>query len=237
MGTVFSIDVRAPGCTSGVVEQAIQWLHWADATFSTYQPDSHISRLSRGEIDIADCAPEVGEVLASCEVLRIKTGGYFSAYPSGHLDPSGFVKGWAIRHVSNMLLMAGSPNHCVNGGGDVDCAGAASDGQPWRIGIADPHDPGHVAAVVAGVDLAVATSGTAERGAHIINPHDTSTMPALSSVTIVGPDIALADAYATAAFAMGDDAASWIVGLDGYCGLIIRADGSRWASPNFPTVT
>ncbi len=234
MGTVFSFDVRAPGCDPGVVEEAIAWLHWVDATFSTYQHGSEISRLSRGELALADCAPEVAEVLERCERFEAETGGYFSAYAAGPLDPSGLVKGWAVQHASDLLVAAGSRNHCVNGGGDVHCRGAAGPGgEPWRIGIADPHRPGELAAVVVGTDLAVATSGTAERGIHIHDPHDRSGASALAGVTIVGADLECADVYATAAFAMGLRAPDWIATLSDYRGLVIRADGSRWSSPTF----
>ena len=50
MGTVFSIDVRAPGVDHAVIDSVVRWLHWVDETFSTYQPASQISRLARGEI-------------------------------------------------------------------------------------------------------------------------------------------------------------------------------------------
>lgn len=233
MGTVFSIDVRAPGCDPVAVDNAIGWLHWVDETFSTYKPDSQISRLARGDIDIAHCAPEVGEILARCRELETETNGYFSASASGPLDPSGLVKGWAIQHASDLLSWAGSRNHCVNGGGDVQCAGNATANEPWRVGISDPHRPGQLAAVVTGTGLAVATSGTAERGSHISNPHDRTSPTALASVTIIGQDLAHADAYATAAFAMGYAALDWIATLDGYQGLVIRTDGSRWSSPHF----
>lgn len=252
MGTVFSLDVRAPGCDLAAVEDAIRWLHWVDATFSTYKPDSQISRLSRGEIDLANCAPEVDEILTRCHALAAETDGYFSAYAGGILDPSGLVKGWAIQRASDLLSAAGSPNHCVNGGGDVHCAGTGSD-EPWRIGITDPHRPGQLAGIVTGTNLAVATSGTAERGAHIIDPHDISprgitpraitpndinphdrrSPSALASVTVVGRDLAQVDAYATACLAMGDRAVDWLADLHGYQALVIRTDGSRWSSPNF----
>jgi thiamine biosynthesis lipoprotein len=230
MGTVFSIDVRSPGCDPAAVEDAVRWLHWVDATFSTYQPDSQISRLSRGELDLADCAPEVAEILTRCRQLETETDGYFSAYATGRLDPSGLVKGWAIQHASDRLSSAGSRNHCVNGGGDVHCAGSAADGEPWRVGITDPHRPGQLAAVVTGIDIAVATSGIAERGSHIINPHERTSPAELASVTIIGKDLARVDAYATAAFAMGHQAPDWIADLDADQGLVIRADGSQWSS-------
>jgi thiamine biosynthesis lipoprotein len=233
MGTVFSFEVREPGCDPAAVEDAISWLHWVDTTFSTYKPESQLSRLSRGEIDIADCAPEVGQILIQCQEIQAETAGYFSAYATGDLDTSGLVKGWAIQHASDMLVSAGSRSHCVNGGGDVHCAGSASDGEPWRVGITDPHRPGKLIAIVAGIDMAVATSGTAERGAHIADPHGRGTLSDLASVTMVGRDTARTDAYATAAFAMGEQAPEWIVTLDGYRGFVVRADGTTWSSPNF----
>jgi thiamine biosynthesis lipoprotein len=57
-------------------------------------------------------------------------------------------------------------------------------------------------------DLAVATSGTYEKGTHIYDPHTGAPATELLSMTIVGPSIVEADVYATAAFAMG------LAGLD-----------------------
>ena len=156
-----------------------------------------------GDLAIDDCAPEVREVLARCDELTVETNGYFTAYPNGALDPSGLVKGWAIQRASEILTAAGSINHCVNGGGDVQCAGSAQPGQPWRIGITDPLRPGEFAGVITGHNLAVATSGTAERGAHIASPDGSEPLAGLLSVTLAGESLATVDAYATAAFAMG----------------------------------
>jgi thiamine biosynthesis lipoprotein len=233
MGTVFSIDVRTPGVDHAVIESVVAWLHWADATFSTYRPDSEISRLGRGEISLDRCAPDVRRVLERCEQLSAETDGYFSAYAGGALDPSGLVKGWAIERASEMLIAAGSRNHCVNGGGDVQCAGSAAPDVAWRIGIADPHRPGELVAVVAGDGIAVATSGPAERGAHIIDPHLASSPGALASITVVGAGLATVDAYATAAFAMGDRAPAWLESRAQYEALVVHADGQRWSTPHF----
>jgi thiamine biosynthesis lipoprotein ApbE len=81
----------------------------------------------------------------------------------------------------------------------VQCVGD----RRWRIGIADPLHPGRLALVVAGRDFAVATSGIAERGAHIIDPHTGRPAAGLASITVVGARLAEADAYATAAFRHG----------------------------------
>ena len=169
-------------------------------------------------------------MLDRCRMLADETDGYFSAWASGTLDPSGYVKGWAIEKASAILTAAGSINHCINGGGDVQCAGSAAPGQPWRVGIADPLRPGQLAGVFSGDAIAVATSGIAERGTHITDPHTASRSNKLLSVTLAGRCLATVDAYATAAFAMGDRAAEWVGSLPGYQALIIGRDGTRWSS-------
>lgn len=237
MGTVVSFDVPASSHADGSLAAAIGWLHWADATFSTYKADSDVSRLGRGEISLAGCAPEVAAVLAACDALRAQTGGYFTAYPDGALDPSGYVKGWAVEHAAAMLAEAGSTAHTVNGGGDVQCTGGKPDGTPagapWRLGIANPLLPGTLALVVAGRDFAVATSGTAERGAHIMDPVAGRPAHGLASVTIVGESLTLADAYATASFAMGPELArEWTRdAIGGYAAFAILPDGRTWRTP------
>lgn len=233
MGTVFSIDVRSPGVEHAVLEATVRWLHWVDETFSTYKPSSQISRLGRGEIDLDECAPVVLEVLERCAELEGETSGYFSAYATGVLDPSGLVKGWAIERASELLAAGGSINHCVNGGGDVQCAGSAAPERPWRIGIAHPLRPGRLAGVVEGREMAVATSGSAERGEHILEPRSRTSPTALASVSLIGRHLATVDPYATAAFAMGDAAPDWIENLPGCHGLAVYSDGTSWSSSGF----
>src|SRR4051794_12125063 len=115
MGMPIGIDVRDPlGIDADV---AFDWLREVDATFSTYRPDSDISRLDRGELMIAECRPEVEEVLAKCLQLERATRGYFSVRPVGRLDPSGFVKGWAVAEAARRLATAGPENFCINAGG------------------------------------------------------------------------------------------------------------------------
>jgi len=231
MGTVVSFDV--PGDAAAAMARAIRWLHWVDATFSPYRDDSDVSRYGRGELSLTECAPELADVLEQAAAISDRSGGYFTVTPGGRFDPSGYVKGWAIERTAAMLAEAGSASHCVNGGGDVRCVGSRQPGQPWRVGIADPRQPGTLAVVVAGHDFAVATSGAAERGPHIINPHTGQPATGLASITIAGPSLALADAYATAAFAMGDAARGWAEALDGYEALAIAPDGATWHTTGF----
>ncbi|MFJ3895620.1 FAD:protein FMN transferase [Streptomyces sp. NPDC090083] len=236
MGTVFSFDVRdrpTPAIRDALAA-AVHHLHRVDAVFSTYRADSHISRLDRGEIRLKDCPPEVHEVLSLCAHATYASDGWFSIVPRGTLDPSGLVKGWATEAASRILHDAGARHTCVNGGGDVQLRGQAGPGTAWRVGVAHPLRPGELVTVVtAGHDLAVATSGTAERGAHIVDPHSGRPADALASLTLVGPGLTLTDTYATAAFARGEGAQAWLETLDGYEALAVLPDGREWRTPGF----
>src|SRR5271169_1213436 len=231
MGTVVSFDV--PASAEGTLGEAVRWLHWVDATFSPYREDSDVSRFGRGSLALADCAPELAEVLAACADVSGRSGGYFTTRPGGRFDPSGYVKGWAIERAAAMLTAAGSAEHSVNGGGDIQCVGDRGPGQPWRVGITDPLRPGSIALVVTGQDFAVATSGVAERGGHIVNPHTGRPAAGLASLTVVGARLAATDAYATAAFAMGAAARDWVESLDGYEAFAVTPGGQLWQTSGF----
>jgi FAD:protein FMN transferase len=231
MGMPIGIDVASPHAVA--VEPAFDWLREVDAVFSTYREDSDISRLDRGELTLAACRPEVDEVLTRCLALERATRGYFSVRSAGRLDPSGLVKGWAVAGAAQRLAAAGAADFCINAGGDVVARGRRAPDRRWRVGIRHPEDLGRLAAVVAVEDLAVATSGEYERPGHILAPHTGRRPTGLLSVTIIGPDLATADAYATAAFAMGADGAAWTAGLSGYDAMCITSDRRVLSTPGF----
>ena len=236
MGTVVSFDVPFAARHDGSLDDAVKWLHWVDRVFSPYRPDSDVSQLADGVVTVDGCAPEMAEVIEACAFLRELSGGYFTASPWGRFDPSGYVKGWAVERAAAILSAAGSASHLVNGGGDVQCVGGlpGTTPAPWRVGIADPFTRGRLAVVVEAVDCGVATSGTAERGAHIANPRTGGPAEGLASITVTGPSLALADACATAAFAMGPDLArDWAESLDGYEAYAITETGGTWQTSGF----
>ncbi|MGW0768058.1 FAD:protein FMN transferase [Streptomyces sp. NPDC002676] len=231
MGTVFSFDVRGgePGAVRAALREAVAGLHRADAVFSTYREDSEVSRLARGELTQAGCAPELAEVLELAAEAERVSEGWFSTRYRGGLDPTGIVKGWAAERAARLLAAVdGVCGVSVNGGGDVQLLGVPEPHRAWRIGVSDPLRPGGLAAVIsaAGVpELAVATSGTAERGDHIVDPR--TGRPAVTdllAVTVVGPRLTWVDCWATAAFAMGSRAGlAWLESLPDTEALLITA--------------
>lgn len=255
MGMPIGVEVRDPDVDPVALDRAFDWLRWVDATFSTYKANSEISRLNRGELTLAEVHPDVRDVLERCEKLREETGGYFdiravelpseartwdaSRFPDA-VDPSGLVKGWSVERAARILEAAGAHNFCINAGGDIRTRGCPAPTPDWRIGIQHPYIRDRIAVVVAANDLAIATSGTYARGQHIIDPHTGERPTGVLSVTIVGPDLATADAYATAAYAMGEGAPVWTGQLaergQGYQGMTIMDDDTVLFTDGFPSV-
>ena len=222
MGMPIVVEVRAGGAP---LDDVFDWFRWVDDTFSTYKPNSEISRVARGEPAVS---PEVRDVLDRCEQLRTETSGYFDAYAGGRLDPSGLVKGWAVDRAAELLDATGVREYVVSAGGDMRTRGS------WRVGIQHPLERRAIAAVVEASDLALATSGEYARGRHVLDPHTGAPPEGVLSVTISGPDLGTADAYATAAFAMGASVAPhWVARLRGYGALVILSDGRVLSTPSF----
>jgi thiamine biosynthesis lipoprotein len=213
MGTTVSIQIEPPLVHDEILREVVAGLRDVDERFSTYKPDSEISGLMRGEISEADASPDVRHVMAACDHLAVATGGAFDARrhrADGRLDPSGFVKGWAIEEAAWRIDATGGRNYWINAGGDIVARGEAAPGRPWRVGIRHPDQADRVAAVLAVSDRAVATSGDYERGRHIADPRTGRAPTGLRSVTVVGPRLAFSDAYATAVYAMGLDGLTWL---------------------------
>jgi FAD:protein FMN transferase len=239
MGTPVSLHLADPLPTpvlDRLADDVFAWLREVDARFSTYKGDSEVNRLDRGRLRLADCSADMRTVLDRCATLWQATDGYFDTYATRRFDPSGYVKGWAVQVASDRLLEAGVVNHFLNAGGDVRLRGGPAPGEEWRVGIRHPWQPLRVCWVLAGTDLAVATSGTYERGHHVIDPRRGVPARELCSVTVVGSDLGVADAYATAALAMGAAGPDWLARLDGHESAVITSDGRCFRSEGLPTV-
>jgi len=211
--------------------EAMEVLRAIDRVFSTYRVDSVVSRLDRGEVGLADCPPEVREVLDLAATAARDSGGAFSVHraaPDGRiaLDPSGAVKGWAAERAAAHLRALPGTDFCLSAGGDLLCRTLDADAAPWRIGIENPRDPTCLIAVVPIATGAVATSGTAHRGAHLVDARTGRPPAGIASVTVVADSLTDADIDATAAYALGRDAANWLRSRPGRTGLVVWTDGS-----------
>ena len=213
MGLPVSVHVRGPAAERAQVADAVgdlfTALHADDALFSTWRPDSEVSRIARGELALADASPRVRLVATLCDEAVLVTGGAFDAWRADdagvrRFDPTGLVKGWSVEQAAQALV-ARLPGHdvLVNAGGDVLVHCTRTDTPAWQVAVEDPRDRRRTLLTLALRRGAVATSGTAARGEHIVDPATGAAPVGLLSATVIGPTLTWADVQATAAFVRG----------------------------------
>ena len=225
MGMPITVEVLDSGVAYGDLEAVFSSFACVDDTFSTYKASSEISRINRGELAEEQYSDDMRTILALAEQTKRETQGYFDIRRDDGYDPSGIVKGWAIRNAAHILRERGFRNYYVDAGGDVQVCGI-KDGGPWRVGIRNPFNRHENVKVLALSDRGVATSGTAIRGQHIFDPHQPDApIRDIVSLTVIGPDVYEADRFATAAFAMGARGIRFIESRDGLEGYMIDARG------------
>ncbi len=233
MGTVVSIELRGRGDHGEALRETVAWLHAVDRRFSTYRADSEVSLVRRGELT-GPPSDQLLEVMTACDAVSAASGGAFDAHPAGGFDPSGYVKGWSVDRAATILTGHGCDEWSINAGGDVLVSAPDTAPWPWRIGIQHPFDRAALGMVLHARDLAIATSGSYERGDHIEDPRHGTPATSVASVTVCGPGLGLADAFATAAFVLGTEGPAWVSGLDGYECWTVLHDGRVLATAGFP---
>lgn len=234
------ITIEVVGDVGGAArESAFQYFSAIDARFSPYKQDSELSAMNRGELTLDGLSPDMRVVLDLAELTRHETMGYFDIRrPDGRTDPSGLVKGWAIRNAALGIEAAGYGNYFVEAGGDIQCRGYNALGQRWRVGIRSPFEQTQIVKVLVPGDSGIATSGAYVRGQHIYDPHAAGAAPdELASITVVAADIYEADRFATAAFAMGRAGIGFIEDMPGLEGYAIDRDGLATMSSGFSGMT
>ena len=186
----------------------------------------------RGELSEANASLDVRHVLAACDHLATVTGGAFDARrhrADGRIDPSGYVKGWAIEEAAWLLDAAGARNYWINAGGDIVARGRGRN-RSAVAGRDPPSGPGRSRGRRPGSlrpgrrDLGRLRARRAHHG-----PADRSRRRrACAASRSSGPRLAFTDAYATAVFAMGLDGLTWLAATadgDDYAAYAITDDG------------
>ncbi len=157
--------------------------------------------------------------------------------PGVMLDLGGIAKGYFADEAVLILRKAGATKCLVDCGGDISAYNDL-DGEhgaiPFRVGVKNPLDKESILAVLELGYGAVVTSGNYERYyeiggtryCHIFDPRTGQPVENMLSVTLVASNGLYADAFATAVFVMGPEAArefveerSWLEAV------IISGDG------------
>jgi thiamine biosynthesis lipoprotein len=202
MGTVASIELPAGWPNELVVITAI--FDDIEQRFSLYRPDSELSRIANGELTLSNAsAPLIASYSRALE-WRNSTGGSFSPHrPDGVIDLNGIVKAEAIDRAGGHLESVGCPSWSVNVGGDIL---VSPTGDAQLVGITDPTNSSALlcSITLGNSRLALATSGSAQRGDHIWRGGSTEPTQFVQ-VSVAADDIVTADVLATAIVAGGQD--------------------------------
>lgn len=161
-----------------------------------------------------------------------------SRNPQVALDFGGYLKGVALDRAAQLLREQGIRNALINIGGNVMALGS-KEGQPWRVGIQHPRQPGPMATVKLADGEAIGTSGDyqryfeidGQRYPHLLDPRSGSPAAHTQAVTVLIPAIAqagtLSDALSKPIFIAGRDAWRQMARqLDAPLVLRVDADGS-----------
>lgn len=233
MGMPITIEVVDQGVLPQNLEEVFRFFRKVDAQFSPYKKTSEVSMLNRKELEFSDVSPEMEEILTIAKTIKEKTNGYFDVTARGFFDPSGVVKGWAIKKAAEILSRNGFQNFFVDAGGDIQVSGLNAEKKQWSVGIRHPFAADKIVKTVR-ITGGIATSGTYLRGDHIYDPHRKGKkIEEIVSLSVIAHDVLTADLYATAAFAMGKKGIFFIEEVEGLEGYMIEREGMATYTSGF----
>jgi len=125
----------------------------------------------------------------------------------------GVAKGWGIDRAAEAMIAAGCTGGLVEVGGDIRCFGRPEHKGKWVVAVRNPfnRDGGEFFGTLALGNAGVCTSGNYQRFSvingrhysHIIDPRSGEPVDFAPSVTVVAPNAAIADGWATALSVLG----------------------------------
>ena len=159
------------------------------------------------------------------------------------VDLGGIAKGYASDRVAQVLGQYAVTGAAVSLGGNVYVCGQKPDGTAWSVAVQDPKKTDAYAMTLDLTDVFAVTSGGYQRYftdadgtvyQHILDPR--TGYPAqtdLLSVTVIGQNGTMADAYSTALYVMGEQAACdfWRQSGGAFDLVLITADGRVLYTP------
>ncbi|MFN8077692.1 MAG: FAD:protein FMN transferase [Kineosporiaceae bacterium] len=253
MGIPVSVHVRGPGAREGsdavgagsasraavrgAVAAVYAELQRVERVLSPWRPGSDLCRWDRGELALAEAHPDLATVLELCDTAKELTGGWFDVeHAAGGpveagrqalaKDPTGLVKGWAVQRASRHLAALSGHDFMINAGGDIVVGCDRIDTPDWHLAIEDPAARDRTLMSVRLRTGALATSGTAARGDHLVDPHTLKPVRPFASVSVIGPDLTWVDVWATAAFTAAGAAAGLLSAQVDLVGVLVHLDGA-----------
>lgn len=219
------------GEMSNAIEEAFIEIERVEGIFSKFNNESEISKINRlAGTEGINISPEVfGLIERAINYSRLTNGSFdITVEPlkkgryekifldknrsSIHflegdikIDLGGIAKGYAVDKAKEILSSRGVSNALINIGGNIYALGNSPRKESWKIGIQNPGNKKGITYKLDLKDRAIATSGSYERGSHIIDPASGKATEGVASVTVIARSAEEADALSTAVFVMGKE--------------------------------
>lgn len=210
---------------------------WHDARTAASEGAADVAVPTKDELEEANThtALELLEIDEANGTVRISD-------PAASIDVGALGKGYATEMAARYLESDGAYGYVLNIGGNIRIIGTKPDGSDWLTGIKNPQDTSTFAAQIRIANTSCVTSGSYERyftvdGVryhHIIDKDTLYPAAYFSSLTVITPNSALADALSTALFCMPyEDGLALAESLGDVQVLWIYPDGEMKYTPGF----
>ncbi|MDD6373476.1 MAG: hypothetical protein PUF97_03195 [Bifidobacteriaceae bacterium] len=183
--------------------QIQKFLKYVSDTFSPKSATSLLSRYNGGDDSGLSENSDFLQVVSKCVDAHRVTEGYFQPFREGKLDPFGMLRGWAIneafnRYVRPLVEKDIAQSASLGSKNDTIYATHKDFEINWNVPIKNSLDSSAPLQQVVLRNGAISTSfANMEVNFDYLGPRD------CEQTTIVSPDLALADVWATAALAAG----------------------------------
>ncbi len=146
-------------------------------------------------------------------------------HPAAALEEGGFLKGYALDRMRAVAQVSA---------GRLDFGGQLLVwGPPVAVSVADPNQRQRPRLTFRLQDASLSSSGTAERGRHILDPATGEPCPAWGSTAVVAADGLTADVLSTALYVMGPEAGLAWAHRQGLAAAFLHRDGRIRMTPAF----
>ena len=209
-------QIPLPPEAMDLLRQSVAIARASDGAFDiTCRPVLRAWKQAAGQGRVPDApALQVARDLVGPDQLTLGDGWASKAADGVEVDLGGIAKGYAMDVAVAVLRKRGIPGGLVELGGDISCYGVRAEGGKWRIQVLDPFDPEkrESLGIIELAEGSVCTSGNyyryseiaGRRYSHIVDPRSGWPVDEAPSVTVVAPDGATADAWATALSVLGE---------------------------------
>lgn len=179
---------------------------WREAWTSGRLPSPEALREARSRTGLDGLELEAGRT------VRFRRSGM-------EINLNALAKGWALDHAADMLRDAGVECALLHGGTSSGRAlGAPPQSAGWRIGVADPSDPGRLVETLELRDAAFGMSSqlAQERAVegrpvgHVLDPDSGEPTRTVRAALVVAPQAAEADGLSTALLCRPEAGADWL---------------------------